>query len=98
VRRLKDELAECKSEYANLEVVAAEAERLHAGTLLAMEAKYMSPVSSLEDELRSVVAAGHAACQAAYAQPGEPSQLGRSQGAWRRFPSTVCPPERTWCW
>ena len=31
--------------------MAAEAEQLHAGTLSAMEAKYVSQVSSLEDEL-----------------------------------------------
>ena len=61
-RRLKDELAECKSEYANLEAMATEVDRLHVGTLLAMEVKYVSRVSSLEDELRSVVVAGHAAC------------------------------------
>jgi hypothetical protein len=72
-RRLKVELAKCKSEYANLEAVDAENEWLHAGTLLTMEAKYMSWVSSLEDELRSVVVAGRAACQAAYAQLGEPA-------------------------
>jgi hypothetical protein len=64
-RCLKDELAECKSEYVNRE--AAEAERLHTGTLLTMEVKYMSRVSSLEDKHRSVVLAGRAACQAAYA-------------------------------
>ena len=45
-RCLKDELAECKSDYANLE---------------AMEAKYVSQVSSLEDELQSVVTASCAA-------------------------------------
>jgi hypothetical protein len=61
-RRLKDELAECKFNYVNLEAVAAKAERLHAGTLSAMEAEYVSWMSSLEDELRSVVAAGRAAC------------------------------------
>ena len=33
----------------------------------------MSLVSSLEDELRGVVVAGRAACQAAYAQPGGPA-------------------------
>ena len=48
---LKNELAECKFDYANLETVAAKAERLHIGTLSAMEAKYVSQVSSLEDEL-----------------------------------------------
>jgi hypothetical protein len=37
----KNELAKCKSDYANLETVAAEAEQLHAGTLSAMEAKYL---------------------------------------------------------
>jgi hypothetical protein len=62
VRCLRDELPKCKSAYANLEAVAAEANRLHARTLLAMEVKYMSQVPSLEDELRSVVAASHAAC------------------------------------
>jgi hypothetical protein len=70
--RLKDELAECKSDYANLEVMVAEAEWLHAGTLSAMKAEYVSPMSSLEDELRSVVAAGSTACQAVYAQPRGP--------------------------
>ena len=64
-RRLKNELAECKSNYANLEAMADEAERLHVGTLSAMEAKYVSQVSSLEDELRSAVAAG----RAAYSKP-----------------------------
>jgi len=68
VRRLKNKLTECKSDYANLEAVATEAEWLHAGTLLAMEAKYVSQVSSLEDEHRGVVTAGRAACQVAYAQ------------------------------
>ena len=66
-RCLKDELAKCKSDYVNLEVVAAEAEQLHAGTLSAMEAKYMLRMSSLEDELRSIVTAGRTACQVAYA-------------------------------
>ena len=61
-RNLKDELAECKSEYANLEAMAAEVDRLHVGTLSAIEAKYVSRMSSLDDELRSVVAVGHAAC------------------------------------
>ena len=60
-RCLKDELAECKSEYANLEAMAAEVDRLHARTLSAIEAKYVSRMSSLEDELRSIVVAGHAA-------------------------------------
>ena len=46
---------------------------MHAGTLLAMEAKYVSRMSSLEDELRSVVAASRAAYQAAYAQPEGPA-------------------------
>ena len=32
-RRLKDELAECKSEHANLEAMATEANRIHVGTL-----------------------------------------------------------------
>jgi hypothetical protein len=41
-RHLKNELAKCKSEYMNLDAMATEAEWLHAGTLLAMEAKYMS--------------------------------------------------------
>jgi hypothetical protein len=72
-RHLKDELAECKSEYANLEAVAAEVEWLHTGTLSTMEAKYMSWVSSLGDERWSVVVAGRATCQAAYAQPGGPA-------------------------
>jgi DNA topoisomerase IB len=66
-RHLKDELAECKSKYANLEAMAVKTDRLHAGTLLAMEAEYVSRVSSLEDEIKSVVMANHAACQAAYA-------------------------------
>ena len=65
-RCLKDELAECKSEYANLEAMAAEDDRLHIGTLSAMEVEYVLRVSSLEDELRSIVAAGRAACQVAY--------------------------------
>ena len=65
-RCLKDELAKCKSDYVNLEVVATEA--LHVGTLSAMEAEYVSQMSSLEDELRSVVMTGCAACQVAYAQ------------------------------
>ena len=39
---LKNELAKCKSDYANLVVVAFETEQLHAGALLVMEAKYMS--------------------------------------------------------
>ena len=50
-RRLKNELTECKSDYTNLEAMAAEAKRLHGGTLSAMEAKYVSQVLSLEDEL-----------------------------------------------
>jgi hypothetical protein len=41
-RHLKDELAECKSDYANLEAVAVEAEQLHAETHSAMEVKYVS--------------------------------------------------------
>jgi hypothetical protein len=57
-----DKLIECKSEYVNLEAMAAKVEWLHAGTLLTMEAKYMLWVSSLEDELRSVVVVGCAAC------------------------------------
>ena len=61
-RCLNNELTGCKSDHANLEVVATKAECLHAGTLSTMEAKYVSQVSSLEDELRSVVMAGHAAC------------------------------------
>ena len=60
-RHLKDELAECKFNYANLEAMDAEAERLHTKTLLAMEAEYVSRVSSLEGELQSVVAVGRAA-------------------------------------
>ena len=51
VRCLKDEVAECKSHYANLEAMAAEAKRLHIETLSAMEEKYVSQVSSLEDQL-----------------------------------------------
>ena len=65
-RRLKDELAECKSEHANLEAMAAEADWIHTGTLSTMEVKYVSRMSSLEDELRSVVVSSHAACQVAY--------------------------------
>jgi hypothetical protein len=41
-RHLKNGLAKCKSEYMNLDAMATEAEWLHAGTLSAMEAKYMS--------------------------------------------------------
>ena len=41
-RCLKDELAECKSEYVNLEAMATEADRLHMGALSAMEANYVS--------------------------------------------------------
>ena len=67
-RRLKNELAKCKSEYANLEAMAAEDDRLHIGTLSAMEVEYVLRVSSLEDEHRGVVTAGRAACQVAYAQ------------------------------
>jgi hypothetical protein len=70
-RCLKDELVECKSEYANLEAVAAKAERLHAGTLSTMEVKYMLRVSSLEDKLRSVGTASRAACQV-LSQEGPP--------------------------
>ena len=47
--------------------MAAEAERLHTRILSAMEAKYMSRMPSLEDELWSVVAAGHSTYQADYA-------------------------------
>ena len=54
----------------NLEAMTAEAEWMHIGTLLAMEAKYVSWVSSLENKLRSIVAAGRATCQAAYVQLG----------------------------
>jgi hypothetical protein len=72
-RHLKDEVAECKSDYANLEVVAAEAEQLHAETHSAMEVKYVSWVSSLEGELQSVVVAGCVAYQVAYAQLGGPA-------------------------
>ena len=61
-RCLKDELAECKSDYANLEAMAVEAERLHAETLLAMEAEYVSWVSSFEGDLQSVVAASRVGC------------------------------------
>jgi hypothetical protein len=65
--RLKNELAECESDYANLEAMATKAELLHVGTLSAMEVKYVSHVSSLEDQLQSVVTAGRATCQATYA-------------------------------
>ena len=47
--------------------MTAKVEWMHIGTLLAMEAKYVSRMPSLEDELQSVVVAGHATCQAAYA-------------------------------
>jgi len=60
-RRLKDELAKCKSKYVNLQAMAVEVDRLHAGTLVIMDAKYVSWMSSLEDELRSIVVAGCAA-------------------------------------
>ena len=73
MRCLKDELAECKFEYMNLEAMATEAEWLHAGTLSTMEAKYMLRVSFPKDELRSIVTSGHAACQVAYAQSGGPT-------------------------
>ena len=66
-RCLKDELAECKSAYANLKAMDAEADRLHTRALSTMKAKYASQVSSLEDELWSLVVASHVACQAAYA-------------------------------
>ena len=72
-RCLKDELAKCKSEYANLEAMATEADRLHIGTLSAMEVEYVSWMSSLEDELRSIVTAGCAASQVAYAHLGGPA-------------------------
>jgi hypothetical protein len=62
-----------ESDYANLEAVAAKAKQLHVGTILAMEAKYVSQVSSLKDQLQSVVTAGCAAYQAAYAQLGGPT-------------------------
>ena len=55
--------------------MAVEAERLHIGTLFAMEAKYMSRMSSLEDGLQSVVVAGRDDCQVAYAQLGGPASL-----------------------
>ena len=61
-RCLKDELAECKSEYVNLEAMATEVDRLHAGTLSAIEVKYVSQMPSLEDELRNVVVDGCADC------------------------------------
>ena len=48
--------------YANLEAIATKADRLHRGTLSAMEAKYVSQVLSLEDELTGIVVAGHATC------------------------------------
>ena len=57
-RRLKNKLVECKSNYANLEAMATEAERLHARTRSSMEAQYVSQVLSLEDELGGVVVAG----------------------------------------
>ena len=57
MRRLKNELVECKFEYMNLDAMAIEAEQLHVGTLSTMEAMYMSRVSSFEDELTSMVVA-----------------------------------------
>ena len=44
MRCLNNELVECESDYANLEAMAAETQHLHAGTLLAMEAKYLLQV------------------------------------------------------
>ena len=73
VRCLKDELAECKSDYANLEAVAAKLRSYTQRPFLAMEAKYVSRVSSLEGELESVVVASCPSCQVAYAQPGGPT-------------------------
>jgi hypothetical protein len=40
-----------------------------------MEERYVSQVSSFEDELQGIVMSGHAACKAAYAQPEGPSSL-----------------------
>jgi hypothetical protein len=51
VSHLEDKLAKCKSDYANLEATAAEAERLHTEILSVAEAKYTSRVSPLEGEL-----------------------------------------------
>jgi hypothetical protein len=51
-----------------------------------MEAKYMSQVPSLKDELRSVVVASHAACQAAYAQLGWPTSSLEVASQLRRIP------------
>jgi len=48
--------------------VVAEVDRLHSRTLSAMEARYASQVSSLEDELQGVVTASRVDYQAAYAQ------------------------------
>jgi hypothetical protein len=85
-RCLKDKLAECKSKDANLEAMATEADRLHAGTLSAMEAKYVSRMSTLEDKLRSIVVAGHAACQAACAQPRGPASSSEVASQLRGIP------------
>ena len=46
----------------------------------------MSRVSSLEDELRSVVAASHAACQVAYAQPRGPASPSEVASQLRGIP------------
>jgi len=70
----------------NLEAMTAEAEWMHIGTLLAMEAKYVSRMSSLEDELRSVVVAGRAAYQAAYAQPEGPASSSEVASQLRGIP------------
>ena len=70
----------------NLEAVAAEAEWLHVGTLSAMEAEYVSRMSSLEDELRSIAVTGHAACQVAYAQPRGPASPSEVASQLRGIP------------
>jgi hypothetical protein len=74
-RHLHDKLAESKSAYASLEVQYVKADCRYAKVLSAMEDGYASQVSSLEDELKGVVTAGRAACQAAYAQPEGPSSV-----------------------
>jgi hypothetical protein len=85
-RHLKDEIAECKSDYVNLEGIAVEVERLHTETLSAVEAKYVSRVSSLEGELQSVVVVGRAACQATYGQSRGPASLSEVASQLRGIP------------
>lgn len=85
-KRLHDELSECKSAYASLEAAVAEAERVHTEAHSAIEAKYMSQVSSLGDELQGVVTAGHTACQAAFAQPEGPASASEVVSKLRGIP------------